>query len=97
MAAAAGVMLAPGLGRAAEPDSPALLSAALGCGQAQGTGDAGILLTRARAGGRKPAATRPPEEPVPLLLRAFYVCAGAGPTSVRMGAGWLAVGPVRKG
>lgn len=102
---AAGVALLPaGPGEAAEAGGPGLLPPGLGCGQDQGAVGAS-LLARVRGNGRRsakaPALATPrpamPEEPPALFLHAFYTCAATAPAPVPMGAGWLAVGPVRQG
>lgn len=104
---AAGVALLPaGPGEAAETGGQQRLpSPGLGCGQDGGAFGTG-LLARARHAGKRgakakaPTATAPqplPEEPPSLFLHAFYTCATVAPAPVPMGAGWLAMGPVRRG
>ena len=66
----------------------------LGCGQDQNIAEANPLL-RARLGHRLAEAQEP--EGTPMLLRwAFYTCAGRTQAPVPIGAGWLAIGPVRR-
>ena len=97
---AGGVALLPlSHGGAAEADRLSLLSPGLGCGQDQGAAGAGLLARVRQPRQRAAAPVAPPaeEEGPALLLHAFYACAGRTPGPVPMGAGWLAVGPVRRG
>lgn len=95
---------------AAEADSLTLLSPGLGCGPAEGAIGTSLLAQvrdarqRPQRQAAKPRRARPTEAPgaaqreeAPAhLLRAFYTCIGTTPAPVRMGMGWMAVGPVRR-
>lgn len=103
LVAAGAALLPAGPGEATETGGQRLLSPGLGCGQ-DGGAFGTSLLARARHAGKRgakaPAAAAPqllPEEPPALFLHAFYTCATAAPAPVPMGAGWLAMGPVRRG
>jgi hypothetical protein len=47
--------------------------------------------------GRQQAEVAPATEPLPSLRRAYYTCTSTPLTAMPAGAGWLAVGPVRRG
>ena len=110
LVAAAAALPLPGPATAAEAtDSITLLAPGRGCGPAEATTGTTALLDRVRAS-RRPAlprtkpgvgprqAERPslPEEAPAAFQHAFFTCAGTPPAIYRVGAGWLAVGPVRR-
>ena len=96
------VLALPSAGQAgmAESGALAVLAPGLGCGTAPA-----VLLGRISAqrpqrprqhrdGRRQAEAT--PAEPLPTLRRAYYTCTATPLTAVPVGAGWLAVGPLRR-
>jgi hypothetical protein len=104
-------LLPLGAATAAEPGSglaAALRGPGLGCAPAESTTGTSLLgrVRHARRAPQRAAKPRPPMEAAAApgtavgepahLLRAFYTCAGTARAPMPVGAGWLAVGPVRR-
>lgn len=104
---ALGIILPAAAGEAqVELQAPALVAPSLGCGAAPATA---ALFTKVaqrkprqdstRRAPRRPhaeAAPQAPADPVPSLSHAYFTCSTLPLVAVPVGAGWLAVGPLRR-
>jgi hypothetical protein len=98
--AAAGLMFASALPANAQVPMPfieasAILAPDLGCGTA-------LAALLGQTAARRPKTQllsrhRTESEPPPTLRHAYYTCTRTPLNAMPIGAGWLAVGPIRRG